>query len=253
MFKEFESETIRPRRFLIPAHPNPTTQGLKKMSGGEESSSLPVGRFGFNPNEPFKEVPKENRTAPIWDNFVQLKQQNKYYGRCYLCKKVYAGSNATLGRHDISCRKKHEDAVAQTQVDNDGQSWHYDNDLAHQLSMKLIIEESLPFDFFSRPRVIAYIKKALQPNFCQVSRRSLKRDAMKKFIKIHEDPKKFFTHFLGRVSLTTDVWTAPHGTCLSFICITVHWIDPKTWFMQKRILAFEQFAHPHAGENYMKF
>ena len=47
------------------------------MSGGEESSSLPVGRSGFNPNEPFKEVPKENRTAPIWDNFVQLKQQKK--------------------------------------------------------------------------------------------------------------------------------------------------------------------------------
>ena len=143
--------------------------------------------------------------------------------------------------------------MAQTQVDNDGQSWHYDNDLARQLSMKLVIEESLPFDFFSRPRVIAYIKKALQPNFCQVSRRSLKCDAMKKFIKIHEDLKKFFTHFLGRVSLTTDVWTAPHGTGLSFICITVHWIDPKTWFMQKRILAFEQFAHPHGGNKYIKF
>lgn len=114
--------------------------------------------------------------------------------------------------------------------------------------MQLVIQESLPFDFFSRPRVIRFIKKALQPDYCHVSRTTLKRDAMNKFKKIHEDLKRFFTSFSGRVSLTTDVWTAPHGTALSFICITVHWIDPKTWIMHKRILAFEQFPHPHGGE-----
>lgn len=219
------------------------------MSEAEQSSARAVSRSNFDPSLPYEEVSKSNRSAQIWNHFVQLRQLNKLYGKCNRCGQVYGGSNSTLDRHKTSCDNKHANAMAtQTQVGNDGQIWRYDNDIARQLSMQLVIQESLPFDFFSRPRVIKFIKKALQPEYCKVSRTTLKRDAMKKFKQIHGDLKEFFAKYSGRVALTTDVWTAPHGTALSYICITVHWIDPKTWLMQKRIICFENFPHPHGGE-----
>nr|GEX09928.1 hypothetical protein [Tanacetum cinerariifolium] len=49
------------------------------------------------------------------------------------------------------------------------------------------------------------------------------------------------------VNLTTDVWSAPHGVPGSYICVTAHWIEPDTWKMMKRVIAFEDFPTPHSG------
>ncbi|KAL4589939.1 hypothetical protein LXL04_002851 [Taraxacum kok-saghyz] len=72
------------------------------MSVAEGSSSHPVSRKnGFDPNQPFEEVSKANRTAPIWKLFTQLGQLNKLFGKCHRCGQVYAGSNSTLERHEF--------------------------------------------------------------------------------------------------------------------------------------------------------
>ena len=73
------------------------------MSVAEGSSSHPVSRKnGFDPNQPFEEVSKANRTAPIWKLFTQLGQLNKLFGKCHRCGQVYAGSNSTLERHEVT-------------------------------------------------------------------------------------------------------------------------------------------------------
>ena len=54
------------------------------------------------------------------------------------------------------------------------------------------------------------------------------------------------------ISLTCDVWTAPHGSPDSYLCVTAHWIDPNSWIMTKRTIAFELFGYPHTGENLFK-
>nr|GEW40020.1 putative AC transposase [Tanacetum cinerariifolium] len=48
------------------------------------------------------------------------------------------------------------------------------------------------------------------------------------------------------VNLTTNVWSAPHGVPGSYICVTAHWIEPNTWKMMKRVIAFEDFPAPHS-------
>ena len=51
------------------------------------------------------------------------------------------------------------------------------------------------------------------------------------------------------INLTCDVWTAPHGSPDSYLCVTAHWVNPQTWIMMKRTITFELFAYPHTGEN----
>ncbi|PWA85997.1 AC transposase [Artemisia annua] len=35
----------------------------------------------------------------------------------------------------------------------------------------------------------------------------------------------------------------------SFLCVTAHWVNPKTWVMMKRTISFELFGYHHTGEN----
>ncbi|GJZ91757.1 zinc finger BED domain-containing protein RICESLEEPER 2 [Tanacetum coccineum] len=51
----------------------------------------------------------------------------------------------------------------------------------------------------------------------------------------------------ARVNITTDVWSAGHGLPGSYLCVIAHWIEPSTWKMIKRVIAFEYFLTPHTG------
>ena len=57
--------------------------------------------------------------------------------------------------------------------------------------------------------------------------------------------KELFNSEKKRVSLTTDIWTAP-TTSYSYMVVTAHWID-KNWDMQKRIISFKPVTN-HKGE-----
>ena len=58
-----------------------------------------------------------------------------------------------------------------------------------------------------------------------------------------------FENLNTSVNLTTDVWSALHGLPESYLCVTAHWVNPDTWQMIKRTIAFEVFEYPHSGEN----
>jgi hypothetical protein len=58
-----------------------------------------------------------------------------------------------------------------------------------------------------------------------------------------------FERLQTSVNLTCDVWTAPHGSPDSYLCVTAHWANPNTWEMMKRTISFELFGYPHTGEN----
>ena len=51
------------------------------------------------------------------------------------------------------------------------------------------------------------------------------------------------------VKLTSDVWTASSGSPDAYLCVTAHWVNPKTWVMMKRTIAFQLFGYPHSGKN----
>lgn len=51
------------------------------------------------------------------------------------------------------------------------------------------------------------------------------------------------------VNLTCDVCKAPHGSPDSYLCVIVHWVNPKTWVMMKHRITFELLGYPLADKN----
>lgn len=105
----------------------------------------------------------------------------------------------------------------------------------------------MPFNHYDNEETTRYIHRALQPCYQKVSRSTTRRDAVKGYTKAKKAIIRYFNKFEGNVSLTSDVWTAGQHLCVSYLCITCHWIDHMTWEMSKRIVCFELFELPHTG------
>ena len=54
-----------------------------------------------------------------------------------------------------------------------------------------------------------------------------------------------FFSLLCKILLTCDVWTGPNN--LLYLCLIAHSIDIE-WNLQKRIIAFRVFDHPHTSK-----
>nr|GEZ56686.1 transposase [Tanacetum cinerariifolium] len=111
----------------------------------------------------------------------------------------------------------------------------------------LVIQRGLPSNHFDDEQRTRVFQKHLQPKYNHVSRTTLKRDAMKLWVAAKQVIIDDFLKLNTNVNLTTDVWSAPHGVPSSYICFTAHWIEPITWKMMKRVIAFEDFLAPHSG------
>nr|GEV75697.1 transposase [Tanacetum cinerariifolium] len=111
----------------------------------------------------------------------------------------------------------------------------------------LVIQRGLPFNHFDDEQTTRVFQKHLQPKYNHVSRTTLKRDAIKLWVAAKQVIIDDFLKLNTNVNLTTDVWSAPYGVPGSYICVTAHWIEPITWKMMKRVIAFEDFSAPHSG------
>ncbi|GJZ64399.1 zinc finger BED domain-containing protein RICESLEEPER 2-like protein [Tanacetum coccineum] len=129
----------------------------------------------------------------------------------------------------------------------DGSIFMYNSDVLHEQFAGLVIQRGLPFNHFDDEQTTRVFQKHLQPKYNHVSRTTLKRDAMKLWVAAKQAIIDDFLKLNTNVNLTTDVWSAPHGLPGSYICVTAHWIEPGTWQMMKRVIAFEDFSVPHSG------
>ena len=129
----------------------------------------------------------------------------------------------------------------------DGSIFAYSAERTREAFAQFVIQDALPFNHFDNRRLTKVIQENLQPRYRQVSRSTLKRDAMKMYKIAKRDLVTLFENLNTSINLTTDVWSAPHGLPGSYICVTAHWIDPSTWQMMKRTIAFENFEEPHTG------
>ena len=93
------------------------------------------------------------------------------------------------------------------------------------------------------------IQETLQPSYTHVSCITLRRYCLNMWKDAKKQIISDFENLNTSVNLTTDVWSAPHGLSESYICVTAHYVDPDTWQMIKRTIAFEVFGYPHTREN----
>nr|GEX49692.1 zinc finger MYND domain-containing protein 15 isoform X1 [Tanacetum cinerariifolium] len=136
-------------------------------------------------------------------------------------------------------------SCGQTTMGNDRSLWQYEVDRVRDRMAKFVIQETFPFDHFGNRRMTDLIKEMLQPRYCHVSQATLRRDCIKLWAQAKNELILGFQNLETDVNLTCDVWTAPHGSPDSYLCVTTHWVNPKTWEMMKRMISFELFGYPH--------
>ncbi|GJU88574.1 zinc finger BED domain-containing protein RICESLEEPER 2-like protein [Tanacetum coccineum] len=171
---------------------------------------------------------------------------NTKKAQCIHCFHFFSkDSNSVLKNHISHPHCEALERVAQSgqsSISRDGSIFVYNPDALREQFASLVIQRGLPFNHSTR-----VFQNHLQPKYNHVSRTTLKRDAMKLWVTAKQAIIDGFLNLNTNVNLTTDVWTAPHGLPGSYICVTAHWIEPGTWQMMKRVIAFEDFPVPHTG------
>ena len=135
---------------------------------------------------------------------------------------------------------------------SDGSVFMYDAEALRLDFTKFVIQQGLPFNHFDNTRLTEIIKQRLQPRYQMVSRTTLRRDAFNLWQNAKNEIIEGFRNYKYNVSLTCDVWTAPHGTTNYYLAVTAHWFNPDSWLLMKRTIAFKLFGYPHTGNNLRK-
>ncbi|GJS46970.1 zinc finger BED domain-containing protein RICESLEEPER 2-like protein [Tanacetum coccineum] len=216
-----------------------------------QSGSTTTG-IGSSSAPTILEIMPTTRNPQIWKDFHLCKMSdNTMKAQCMHCFHFFSiHSNSTLKNH-IShphCEAlKTVPAPGQSSMSRDGSVFVYNPDAVREQFAGLVIQEGLPFNHFDNTRMTRVFQNHLQPKYTHVSRTTLKRDAMKLWIAAKLQIKYGFLNLNSSVNITTDVWTAPHNLPGSYVCVTTYWIEPSTWQMMKRVIAFEDFPVPHTG------
>ena len=114
--------------------------------------------------------------------------------------------------------------------------------------MQVRDSRGLHFNHFDNPRLTRILRKEMQPQYRQVSRITLRRDALKYWEIARKDMQMSFLNLKSGVSLTCDVWSSIGTISKSYLAVTAHWVDPTTWIMNKRVISFEHFClSSHGG------
>ena len=202
------------------------------------------------------EIKTTTRNPDIWSHLDYCIMKDLIpKARCKKCKKFYGvTSNSSLKIHiKTGCKAKEQVVDAgQASIATDGGVFIYNNDDVREAFCKFVIQEVLPFDHFDNPRLTQIIKTKLQPRYSSVSRTTLRRDAIKFWNQAKSEIIVGFANYNGSISLTSDVWTAPHGNANSYLAVTAHWFHPESWLMMKRTIEFKLFPYPHTGSNLRK-
>ncbi|GJY24125.1 zinc finger BED domain-containing protein RICESLEEPER 2-like protein [Tanacetum coccineum] len=209
---------------------------------GAGSSSVPV----------VVQILPNNRNPNIWKDFnLCLMSDNTKKAQCIHCLHFFSkDSNSTLKNHITHphCEAKKRVAESgQSSMPRDESIYVYNSDVLREQFAGLVIQRGLPFNHFDDEQTTRVFQNHWQPRYTHVSRTTLKRDAIKLWVTAKQAIIDGFLQINTNVNLTTDVWTPPHGILGSYICVTAHWIEPDTWQMMKRVIAFEDFLVPHTS------
>ncbi|GJT46355.1 hypothetical protein Tco_0955070 [Tanacetum coccineum] len=205
-------------------------------------------------NEDVVRIRPTTRKGDVWSNYdmcIMIDGVEK--ARCKKCMKFYnPASNTTLRTHKNGCNAVSQNDTSQGTIGADGQVFIFDNDAVRLDFTKFVIQQALPFNHFDNVKLTEIIKRRLQPRYQHVSRTTLRSDAFKLWETAKKDIIDGFRDYKYGVSITTDTWTAPHGTANSYLAVTAHWFNPESWLLMKRTIAFKLFGYPHTGSNLRK-
>lgn len=228
-------------------------ENAQSQQASTTPSSVATSRKQHYTNDDVEKIKPTSRKGDVWVNYeLCIMKDRSEKARCKNCGNFYgAGSNTTLRSHLGSCKAVRND-MSQGTIGADGQVFIYDVDALRLDFTKFVIQQGLPFNHFDNVKLTEIIKRRLQPRYQHVSRTTLRSDAFNLWKTAKKDIIDGFRDYKYGVAITTDTWTAPHGTANSFLAVTAHWFNPESWLLMKRTIAFKLFGYPHTGSNLRK-
>nr|VDC96043.1 unnamed protein product [Brassica oleracea] len=201
-------------------------------------------------------LPKKRQAhrALVWQHFIQ-KEDNfsfcnyRYCGQEIGCDTKKSGTSA-MKNHINQCKlfQTFEASGGQQGLGTDSSgvvtAVKYDAGLFRRSVNKMIVLNELLFSFVESEGFRRLCHNVL-PMYTVHCRKTATEDIFGMFMKEEASLKHLFCSEQKRVSLTTEIWTAP-TTSYSYMVFTSHWID-RNWDMQKRITSFKPVTD-HKGE-----
>ena len=214
----------------IESHANVAT-GKKRSASERSSSDLP----------PVAKKRLAHR-ATVWQHFNQHDDimglcNCRYCGQEIGCDTKKSGTSA-MKNHIARCKlfKAFKASGSQQGLGTDSSgvviAVTYDARLFRRSVNEMIVLNELPFSFVESEGFRRFCHNVL-PMYTVHCRRTATKDIFGMFMKEKSSLKQLFSSEKKRVSLTTDIWTAPTSS-YSYMVVTTHWID-RNWDMQKRI------------------
>lgn len=221
---------------------------------------LPQSADNINPSNPMRSVDEDTEgfasseaydesklSSDVWQHFKKSKIYGKWRAVCNYCSKPLISEQKSctshLKSHSDKCKKRprvHDLGQAilrggQKRVDGKQiiNSGTFNQEEARRLLVEMIILHEYPLSIVDHEGFRDFLS-ALQPLFKVPTRNTIRSD----IIKLYKEKMSSTMHALesnkGRISITTDMWTAEHQE-KGYMAITAHFID-DSWVLQERVL-----------------
>lgn len=196
---------------------------------------------------------KKRRRSKCWDQFekLPLREDGVHLCKCKFCRKNFSCATPSgtghLLRHMKICTGLERDVgqmlLSSTQGNMNLSDGSFNSDIYRQLLAEAITMHNLPFQFVEFNGIRA-LHQYLHPGVQHICRNTAKADILKIYVREKTKIKNMFAMSNGRISLTSDMWSAINSD--GYIVITAHFID-RDWFLRKYILCLSYMPSPHTG------
>jgi len=191
---------------------------------------------------------KRRKTSNVWDDFISvgLESDEKERAKCIHCgtKLVICTSSRPHGNYGTNHLSRHLEKCPKMPKKIDRPV--YDQKIDREMVSEVIIYHDLPFRYVEYEKVRAR-DKYLNPDYQPICRQTAAADVFVRYEVEKEKLKELFAKHRGRVSFTSDLWSAK-ASMTSYICVTGHFID-EGWHLHSYILDFCELKSPHTGEH----
>ncbi|KAL1188280.1 putative AC transposase [Cardamine amara subsp. amara] len=223
--------------------PKPLSAGTKEPLSARTKRPMIVNPNSSDvPKKPRKQIPPRSK---VWKHFTRTVADYNQCN-CHYCGQLFNCDSASVGTSSMrdhisrcSLYKMSLDGNSQKVLASDSScnitAIKYDPKLFSRSINEMIVLNELPFSFVESEGFRRFCFNVVLV-YKHISRRTATKEIAAMYFQQKTCLKRLLMDDNTRVSLTTDIWTAP-TTSYSYMVVTVHWIDAN-WQLQKRIISF---------------
>ncbi|CAL1384874.1 unnamed protein product [Linum trigynum] len=234
----------------VPPQPAPVDQNNQPEQVGNGNGNLA--------NENSEVLVEECKlTSDVWPHYIRVKVNGVIKAKCKYCRKNLGGDT----RNGTSHLRTHVKTCIQKRIHDGAQkilcpnykatgkpqlsATQFNSDVSRKELSYMILVHEYPLSIVEHLGFKRFCC-SLQPQFTVPCRNTVKKDILSLYGVERSNYQKVIDGNLGRIAVTTDLWTAPNQK-RGYMAVTAHFID-NTWKLRNSMLKFLYVPTPHTSE-----